>query len=265
MFADDLNVFKQFDLDTTNSDIVDDMSLCKTSVHKWGVRNRVAFDAGKEHIIIIHPQDGQGDNFKLLGCLIDVALTMNAEIDYLVSRAKPKIHALLRTRGIYSVKDMILQYKTHIWGITEHPNGCIVHATDTVLKRLDHLQTSFLSKLEIDESHAFLEYNFAPSALRRDIAVLGLLHKRVLVLAHPSFEELLPFLPADRRTHHDKMLDSRLSDCTKRYPLWSRSIFGKVSVYNLLPNYVVHLPSVSEFQNVLTIIVKQRCHNNLVA
>ena len=101
--------------------------------------------------------------------------------------------------------------------------------------------------------------------LRRDIARLGLLHKRVLDLVHPSFEDLLPFLLAERRAQHDKMFDSRLSDCTKRYPMWSRSIFGKVSVYNLLPNYVIHLTSMFEFQRALTDIAKQRCRNNLVA
>ena len=160
---------------------------------------------------------------------------------------------------------MILQYKKHIWGITEFPNCCIIHATATSLKRLDQLQTSFLSKLDISESAAFLEYNFAPSTLRRDIAVLGLLHKRVLGLAHPSFDELLPFLPPESQTQHNKMLDSRLSECTKHYRMWSRSIFGKIAVYNMLPSYVIASATVSSFQQALTEIAKERCRNQLVA
>ena len=121
-----------------------------------------------------------------------------------------------------------------------------------------------MNKLDIIVEYAFLEYNFAPSALGRDNAILGLLHKRVLGLAHPAFEELFPFLPVDRMTHHQKMLNLHLSECTQRYPLWSRSLFGKVSVYNLLPSYVVQSKTVAEFQHALTVIAKRRCQNNLV-
>ena len=90
------------------------MSAYKASVHRWDVRNRVTFDASKEHIIVIHPSHGVGDDFKLLGCIIDVRLTMEPEIDWIVSRARPKINALRRTRGTYRIFDLIAQYKTYI-------------------------------------------------------------------------------------------------------------------------------------------------------
>ena len=112
--------------------------------------------------------------------------------------------------------------------------------------------------------HAFLEHNLAPPALRRDIALLGLLHKRVLGLAHPAFEELFPFLPLEQRTHHDKMLESHASEITFRRALWKRSVFGKIAVYNMLPTYVVQMDSVTKFQSALTEIAMQRCRNQLV-
>ena len=57
MFAEDLNVFQQFKKKTPVQECKDAMARCKETVHKWGTRNRVTFDAGKEHAIIIHPSD----------------------------------------------------------------------------------------------------------------------------------------------------------------------------------------------------------------
>ena len=61
------------------------------------------------------------------------------------------------------------------------------------------------------------------------------------------------------------MLDSRLSECIKHYRMWSRSIFGKIAVYNMLPSYVIASTTVSSFQQALIEIVKERCRNQLVA
>ena len=47
------------------------MAACRSKVHQWGKVNRVTFDAGKKYIIVIHPVQGEGDPFKLLGSLVD--------------------------------------------------------------------------------------------------------------------------------------------------------------------------------------------------
>ena len=52
VFANDLNVFQRFDREIPNDDIERKMHLCRVRVHKWGNTNRVAFDPGKEHIVI---------------------------------------------------------------------------------------------------------------------------------------------------------------------------------------------------------------------
>ena len=83
----------------------------------------------------------------------------------------------------------------------EYHSGALVHATFTRLAVLDRLQLRFLQHLGISEIDAFMHFSFAPPSLRRDIAVQGLLHKRVIGLAHPSFSELFPFAenpPGDR-------------------------------------------------------------------
>ena len=77
-----------------------------------------------------------------------------------------------------------------------------------------------------------LNANFAPPMLRRDVGILGLLHKRVLGTAHPVFQSLLPF---HRDTYgyirqgvgeHDKQLDGRVMEVHRQYELYDRSIFA---------------------------------------
>ena len=153
---------------------------CPTHVHEWGRRNRVTFDATKAHIIIIHPTLGDGNAFHFLECHIDAALRMHDAVHQIVARARPKIRAILRLRAHYSVADMLMQYKTHIWGFTEYANGCITHAAPSLLDAVDRMQRSFLYELNMDEEIVFLEFNFGPPGFRRDIGMLGLIHKRVL-------------------------------------------------------------------------------------
>ena len=261
MFADDLNVFKKFPQHTSIHAVESDMSVTKAEVHRWGKRNRVTFDASKEHLVIIHPVSGRGDDFKFLGCLFDVFLKMDHAIDAVVSIARPKVNAMLRTRGLYaSHATMIMQYKTHIWGITEYPNGAILHASNTALAKLDRLQHHYVNELHLTAEVAFLDHNFAPPSLRRQIGVLGFLHKRVLGNCHPEIASLLPFMDANG-PWHNKQLYGHMDKCVTRWPLFLRSLFGMVQVYNRLPQVFIDIDNVSLFQRELTSVARAYCSN----
>ena len=93
---------------------MDDLSSCRSRVHTWGKANRVSFDAGKEHLVIIHPSKHHGEPFRLLGLMVDLDLRMHTSIDQLVSKIRPKSTAILRTRGYYSTSELITQCKTHV-------------------------------------------------------------------------------------------------------------------------------------------------------
>ena len=45
IFADDLNVFQEFDRNMTNEEYSEVMAKCRVRIYKWGKMNRVAFDA----------------------------------------------------------------------------------------------------------------------------------------------------------------------------------------------------------------------------
>ena len=118
-------------------------------------------------------------------------------------------------------------------------------------------------ELDISESEAFINNNFAPLNLRRDIGMLGFLHKRVLGQVHPCFFDILPFRQHMHPGNHTKQLDAQPSPIHFQQMLWRRSIFGLVSVYNQFPQHVIDLPAVKEFQSCLTSFAKQRCSSRV--
>ena len=231
--------------------------------------NRVSFDASKEHLIVLHPSLGHGESFKLLGCMMDTDLRMQSAIEQLLGKVRPKITAILRTRSYYNTSELICQFKTHIWGLIEANNGGYFHASTTLLAKLDHAQNRFLHELGLTREQAFLQYNFAPPSLRRNIGVLGLLHKRVLGKCHPSFEILLPWyaqrFSEPRGLGHNKQLYGHWVEISTHRALYQRSIFAMVDIYNNLPQSSIDASSVSIFQGSLTQIARSRCEQDVDA
>ena len=123
---------------------------------------------------------------------MDCFLQVSSTVDHIVSWARPEIKALLRTHGIYDTRTMLQQYKIHIQGGTEYTNGAILRACDTVLSRIDHLQEQFLDETHLIAEDAFLDYSFASQTLRRDIGILGFIHKRILGLCHQILRNCCP-------------------------------------------------------------------------
>jgi hypothetical protein len=266
MFADDLNVFQKFPCQAPLAECQESMDRCKDRVHRWGRVNRVTFDAAKEHFIVLHPSESHGETFKLLGCLVDVDLRMLSAVEQVLSKIRPKITAILRTRPYYEVPDLIYQFKTQIWGLIETNMAGYFHAVPSLLVKIDNAQNSFLRELGMTPVDAFMEFNFAPPSLRRNVGILGLLHKRVLGKCHPMFERLFPWLSSrfpNFRTHgHTKQLYGHWSEIMSHTSLYYRSIFAMCDIYNNLPQNVVDADSISEFQHMLMDMVRERCTNN---
>ena len=263
LFADDLNVFQLFARLQDLEECINKLKACRQRVHAWGRANRVSFDPAKEHLIMLHPTEHHGDTFRLLGCMVDPDLRMHTCIDQLLSKIRPKGTAILRTRAYYSVPELIKQYKTHVWGLVEIFSGAYFHAADTMLNKIGQVQTSFLNKLEVSLEQAFLEFNFAPAELRRNIGILGMIHKRVLGQCHPSYQQLLPWyserFDTPRGFGHSKQLYGHWVEATSHPALFSRSIFSMVDIYNNLPQWVVDAQNVTHFQKMLTAEAREQC------
>ena len=120
-----------------------------------------------------------------------------------------------------------------------------------------------MRELDISVEQALLKFNFASPQIRRNIGILGLLHKRVLGKCHPSFNLLLPWYSSrfdvPRGLGHDKQLYGHNVEVTHCQVLWDRSIFAMTDVYNNLPQHTVDASSVKIFQQYLIHIVRTRC------
>merc|ERR1712078_641777 len=91
-----------------------------------------------------------------------------------------KLRTLLRTSRFHHDRALVNVYKSKLLGYVEYRTAALYHATDTTLKPLDAVQTRFLKALGCSELEALMEFNLAPLRTRRDVAMLGVLHRTVL-------------------------------------------------------------------------------------
>jgi hypothetical protein len=262
LFADDLSVMTSVPQHVSNDVVLHELGETQARAHAWGSRNQVQFDPSKEYMKILHPSLGAGDDFKLLGTLFDARLSMQSCLDDLLAKIRPKIRAMLRLRHLYSQSAMCDQYKCHIWSLKEYSNGALLLAAPSQLKRLDKVQRWFLHELDLTDTAAFITFNFAPPSLRRAIAMLGFLHKRVLKLCHPSICEAFPFAQGLDATYHTKALDPFSDEVRYQRRMYERSVYVYILMYNRLPQAIVDLPSVSAFQSKLTHLAKEKARLN---
>ena len=154
------------------------------------------------------------------------------------------------------------QYKCHILPFVEHSTPAVYHASKTLLDVLDKVQQTFLRRLEFTEETALVRYNLAPLSSRRDMAMLGVVHRTVLGEGPPHFRKW--FFPAEE-THsyptrlqtnaHRRQLHDYLDG--SHSALLQRSALGLPRVYNRLPANVVQCSSVKTFQRELQTLLKK--------
>jgi hypothetical protein len=238
------------------------MNNCQKELHDWEKANQVVFDPSKETKHILSLEDPSGDAFRLLGIVWDVRLTMSDAIAEVVMEANWKMQTILRTRRFYSDAELRGLFKAHLLSYLEYRTAAVYHARRDVLERLDRVQNRFLRDCGVDEKTALFSFNLAPLAVRRDIAMLGLIHRTVLGAGSQDFKRhFRPAAPgegAPTRRHRNDLKDLPSSERTSAV---KRSALGLIAVYNLLPARAAETRTVPEFQKTLQEIVKQRCQD----
>ena len=178
-----------------------------------------------------------------------------------------RLRKLLRSRQFFTTPELMHLYKAQILSYLESSTPGVYHAAPSVLERLDRVQRRLLRELEIDELSALSDYRLAPLPARRDMAMLGVLHKVTLGSAPPQLSALFPvrgtadepLLYFQRLRHwrplHNKQLHSHAPfNCTEAM---RRSLFGLVRCYNQLPQSVVDSGSIKAFQRKLQSALKE--------
>ena len=266
VFADDLNAFLAFDAQTPSEDVLGSLRNLQNACHDYGDANRVEFDATKEHFVILHRTQPMGDDFRLLGALYDCKLVMDNHCSACASQCRWMVHSLVKLRFFFPVHDLVRLYKAHVLPRLEAQTPSVYHASVTVLDNLDGVQRLFLRSVGLDDKTSLTEYNLAPLSARRDIAMLGLLHKCALREAPPQLLDLFPLAPTtphpNTRLHarrHPLQLTNKAHG--RRTAVFHRSLFGLVAVYNLLPPGAV-TGDVKHLQSSLQYLLKRVASTN---
>ena len=249
VFADDLNAYRVFPNSTTKEQVIGSLSLCQSELHLWGKANQVAFDAGKESFHLMSRYETYGGNLKMLGVEMDMSLSMKVTVHEVVAAAGWNLRMLIRTKLFYTDAELIGLYKTQLLSYLEYRTPAIYHAKRDVLRPLDRVQQKLLDDAGVDAITALMEFNLAPLNARRDMAMLGLIHRTVLGKGPKHFRKYF------------KVIGSRTLEEVRvknKQHLVRCSALGLIAFYNLLPLEVRELQQVSDFQGALQKAMKAR-------
>ena len=188
VFADDLNAFRCFDAEIESEKILTECAECQKKLHTWGKANRVSFDPSKESIHVMGRAHPVGEGFKILGIQYDLQLLMGDCIDSVCADASWKLKAILRVRRFHSDADMVIMYKARLLSFIEYRTPAVYHACTSRLIKIDKLQDAFLRALGLSREDGLSQYNLAPLQTRRDIAMLGVIHRSVLGVGPPHLD-----------------------------------------------------------------------------
>ena len=263
VFADDCNAYKEVPKTTATEEALAQAQACQQEVHKWGGANHVTFDPEKESFHVLSAQGSTSETFKTLGVEIDGALTMEKTVRKTATEAHWKLRTLERSSRFQCDRQLVLLYKARVLSYLEYRTAAVYHATDTVLQTLDAVQDTFLRKLGISDLEALMVFNLAPLTARRDITMLGVIHRAVL---GEGPEQLKSFFQVDRnqrnnttraaqRRHGKQLVEHRRG---RFLEVLRRSALGLVAVYNRLPPAVVEEKTVKAFQVQLANLLKER-------
>ena len=163
---------------------------------------------------------------------------------------------LMRSRAFYSTDKMVGLWKAHVLSFIEYRTAGIFHAADSHLCRVDALQSVFLHDLGLSEFDALLHFRLAPLSTRRDIAILGIIHRCVLGLGPAHFRRYIVFAEPPPRhlrsvvQRHSLQLQSMVDGTQKE--ITRRSLLGMIDVFNLIPCSIIEQSSsVKIFQSLL--------------
>ena len=160
-------------------------------------------------------------------------------------------------------------YKAQILSYIEYRTAAVYHACSTSLAALESVQIKLLEAAGVTEVEALLNFRLAPLSARRDMALLGLIHRTVLGKGPVQFKRFFQIdeqaVHVDKRQHslQLKKVELHWSDFalpgSRPAAYIQNSMFGLIQVYNTLPPEVVEAsPSVSSFQSKLQEILMLR-------
>ncbi len=202
-----------------------------------------------------------------MGLNFDCRLTMCDAVADLVGEMRWRVRSVLRAQRYHNTTGVMNLYKSKVLSYAEYRSAAVCHASVSLLDSIDAVQRKFLRDVGVDEVSAFMHFNLAPLTLRRDIAMLGLIHRTVLGQGPSHFQRFFFASASDaRRSRRFKRHERQLHEYRngKHLDIVARSALGLASVYNLLPSEIVEAESVKRFQHLLQDFVRDCVRRDVV-
>ena len=207
VYANDLNGFKEFEHNASVVSVLVDAKKCQTELHKWGRANQVSFDPAKESAHIVSHAQPHGDPSKLLGICFDCKLRMDLAVRDVVSQASWKLTTILRTRRFHGVSQLVQVYKSKVLSFVEYRTpGSVPRGQNDPGRNRRGAEAAFLRECGLSDVETHPHFNLAPPETRRDIAMLGLIHRSVLGGGPRHFASMFLPSPPSASQKHDKQL-----------------------------------------------------------
>ena len=165
----------------------------------------------------------------------------------------------------HTVAGILNLYKANVFSHAECRTAAIYLSCVSSLKVVDKIQREFLNEFGVDEFTAFMSFNLAPLSLRRDIAMLGLIHRTVLGEGPVHFQRFFYVTSSTtRRSERHRRHNRQLYEYRhgKYLDIVGRSALGAASVYNLLPQEIVDAENVKLFQRSLQDLARHAAATN---
>ena len=202
---------------------------------------------------------GDGSSFTQLGVVLESNLCMDTMCVQLVTACKWKVDCIHRCKAFHTVQEQLQIFKAMIWSFLEYRTAAIYHCSATLLDEIDAVQSCFLRRSHISPINAAMHFNFLPLCTRRDIAMLGLLHRSFLGYGPTHFKKFFYVVPGTNKLADPyRQRPYTSGPWNRRTPSITYSALGLISVYNSLDSWIRNNRSVSEFQSALTEYVRSQ-------
>ena len=139
IFADDMDCSKQFPASTPHPEIMARVVDCESELHRWGVANRVCFDAGTESFNCLHRNRQFEEDLKMLGVAFDCQLTMKAADQEITREAGWGERWILRCRRFFQTSDLVRLQKTQVLSYVGSRTPATYHVEFRILDELDRI------------------------------------------------------------------------------------------------------------------------------
>ena len=124
---------------------------------------------------------------------------MKRAIADLCTALRWKLTTLFRANRFFDTPSMVIQFKSRILSYVEHRTSAIYHADSTSLGTVDHQYDRFLAGIGLTRKTALLNFSLAPLNSRRDIALLGVIHRATL---GKGPRQITKFFVAENESNH---------------------------------------------------------------